>query len=380
MFSLYHPIAEKRQTARLRRTGVALASPRPSGPTPFYSDAVGDAAVATVGGLVLLGGGESAEGAVPDLGIDVGVAEGQPELLARGQVVGVATVLAVAERLGIRTALGDDRQGRLALFQVIARVLDQGSRLSAVRGAKTHYGAELLGLRSFDEDDLYANLDWLCEHQKLIEDRLFATRYDTENRPALFLYDVTSSYFEGSENELGHFGYNRDGKKGKKQVVAGLLTGPDGTPLSIELFPGNTGDPATVPAQIAKLRDRFGGGELTLVGGRGMLRGPQRKDLAAEGMHHLTAITNAEIGRLLKQGTIQLDLFDEELAEVAVSERGIRYILRRNPVQAERVAARRADQFATWERELQRRNTYLSEHPKARSKPQSSACVAKPPG
>lgn len=276
-----------------------------------------------------------------------------------------ATVLAVAERLGLRAALGDDRQGRLAMYQVLARVLDQGSRLSAVRQARTHLGAELLGLGGFDEDDLYANLDWLAEHQTRIEDRLFADRYG-QSRPALFLYDVTSSYFEGTENELGAFGYNRDGKRGKKQVVAGLLAGPDGLPVSIELFRGNTADPSTVPSQLDKLRDRFGGGELTLVGDRGMVRNPQRKALAAESMHYLTAITKVQIEGLLRRGRIQMELFDEQVAEVVDAEAGVRYILRRNPEQARRMAERREDQLATWRRALAEANSRLAGHPRAK--------------
>jgi len=276
-----------------------------------------------------------------------------------------ATVLAVAERLGLRSALGDDRQGRLAMYQVLARVLGQGSRLSAVRQARTHLGAELLGLGSFDEDDLYSNLDWLADRQERIEDRLFADRYGGA-RPALFLYDVTSSYFEGTENELGAFGYNRDGKRGKKQVVAGLLAAADGAPVSIELFRGNTADPSTVPSQLGKLRDRFGGGELTLVGDRGMVKGPQRQALGAQGMHYLTAITRAQIETLLRRGLVQMGLFDEQVAEVADPEAGVRYLLRRNPEQAARMAGRREDQFAVWRGALDDANGYLADHPGAR--------------
>ena len=286
--------------------------------------------------------------------------------LMQGKSAGaVATVLAVASRLGLPAALGDDRQGRLALYQVLARVMDQGSRLSAVRQARTHLGAELLGLGPFDEDDLYANLDWLAGRQALIEDRLFAAHCGP-SRPSLFLYDVTSSYFEGTENELAAFGYNRDGKRGKKQVVAGLLTAADGMPVSIELFCGNTADPGTVPSQIAKLRDRFGGGELTLVGDRGMVKSPQRKELGSNGMHYLTAITKIQIECLLRRGRIQMELFDEQVAEVIDPEAGVRYLLRRNPEQADRMAARREDQFAAWREALAKANKYLAGHPRAK--------------
>ena len=110
-----------------------------------------------------------------------------------------------------------------------------------MRLAASHAACEVLGLEAFDEDDLYANLDWLCEKQALIEKRLFETVGG--GGAGLFLYDVTSSYLEGSENELSEFGYNRDGKRGKKQIVIGLLCNGEGEPVSIEVFPGNMQDP-----------------------------------------------------------------------------------------------------------------------------------------
>lgn len=306
------------------------------------------------------GGGTGVPLLAPALGSRPGVR------VEQGKSAGaVATVLAAAEALGMRAALGDDLQGKLALYQVVARVIGQGSRLSAVRLGRGHLLAELIGLSGLDEDDLYANLDWLAGEQAAIEDRLFAAAGGAGSRPGLFLYDVTSSYFEGTANELAAFGYNRDGKKGKKQVVAGLLTDGEGTPLTIELFPGNTADPATVASQVSKLRDRFGGGELTLVGDRGMLKRPQQQALGEADMHYLTAITKPQLEGLLKRGTLQLELFEEELAEVTDPATGKRYLLRRNPDQAARLAHRRADQLATWERLLERLNGYLAEHPKA---------------
>src|SRR5437879_3934858 len=163
----------------------------------------------------------------------------------------VWTVYHVARKLGIEQVLGTTREGKLALGQVIARVIDQGSRLSAVRLAMSHAACDVLGLGTFDEDALYENLDWLAGAQASVEDRLFAQRQKT--KPAsLFLYDVTRSYLEGTHNALAAFGYNRDGKKGKPQIVIGLLCDEDGHPLSIEVFPGNTQDPRTVASQTAK--------------------------------------------------------------------------------------------------------------------------------
>ena len=141
--------------------------------------------------------------------------------LPQGPSLGaVWTVYHVARRLGIAQALGTTREGKLALWQVIARVIDQGSRLSAVRLAMSHAACDVLGSGTFDEDALYQNLDWLAGARARIEDRLFAPRQKT--KPAsLFLYDVTSSSLEGTQNALAAFGYNRDGTKGKPQMVIG---------------------------------------------------------------------------------------------------------------------------------------------------------------
>ena len=293
---------------------------------------------------------------------------GRPEFsLRQGKSVGALFLLhQVAGELNLPSALGADRQGRLALWQVLARTQDQGSRLSAVRLARTQTVTELLGLEKFTEDDLYPNLDWLAAQQTLIEDRLFQARYPNGNRPSLFLYDVTSTYLEGRRNELGAFGYNRDGKRGKRQLVLGLLTDQDGWPLTVEVFKGNTNDPATVGSQIKKLAERFGGGEVTLVGDRGMLKSRQTADLAARQMHYITAITKPQIESLLKAGTLQMELFDADVAEVSAAAEGVRYVLRRNPAQAQRVAARRADQLATWQRQVEKSEKYLAEHPRAR--------------
>jgi Transposase DDE domain len=275
----------------------------------------------------------------------------------------VWTVYHVARRLGITQALGTTREGKLALWQVIARVIDQGSRLSAVRLAMSHAACDVLGIGTFDEDVLYENLDWLAGAQAAIEDRLYAQR--TKTKPVtLFLYDVTSSYLEGSQNELAAFGYNRDGKKGKMQIVIGLLCDEDGQPVSIEVFPGNTQAPHTVAAQVEKLKGRFGVTAITFVGDRGMLKSQQVEDLAQHGFHSITAITKPQIDKLLRTGTLHMDLFDQELAEVLTDE-GIRYVLRRNPVRAQEVRDTRHAKLATLQAHVAKQNQYLSDHPRA---------------
>jgi len=178
--------------------------------------------------------------------------------LAEGLSVGaVWMVYQVAKRLGIERALGNNNIGKLALWQVIARVLDQGSRLSAVRSAKIHAACDVLGIEDgFHEDDLYDNLAWLSDNQAMIENRLFAFR-KPKRLCSLFLYDVTSSYLEGENNYFGFYGYNRDGKKAKKQIVIGLLCDELGDPVSVEVFPGNTQDVKTFASQVSKVADRF---------------------------------------------------------------------------------------------------------------------------
>ena len=275
----------------------------------------------------------------------------------------VWTVYHVARRLGIEQALGTTRDGKLALWQVMARVIDQGSRLSAVRLAMAHAACDVLGLGTFNEDALYENLDWLAGAQALVEDRLFAQR--TKSMPInLFLYDVTSSYLEGTQNALAAFGYNRDGKKGKRQIVIGLLCDEDGHPVSIEVFPGNTHDPHTVAAQLEKVKTRFGVTDITFVGDRGMIKGQQIEDLTQQGFHYITAITKPQIEKLLRQGTFQLDLFDQELAEVLTDE-GLRYVLRRNPVRAQEVQDTRRAKLATLQALVAKHNHYLTDHPRA---------------
>ena len=287
----------------------------------------------------------------------------------------VWTVYHVARRLGIEKALGTTRAGKLALWQVMARVIDQGSRLSAVRLAMSHAACDVLGLDTFDEDTLYENLDWLAGAQAAIEDRLFVQRTKTKS-VSLFLSEVTSSYLEGTHNELAAFGYNRAGKKGKRQIVIGLLCDEEGHPVSIEVFPGNTQDPQTLAAQVAKLKGRFGVQEITFVGDRGMIKGQQIEALAQQGFHYITAITKPQIEKLLRTGTFQMELFEQELAEVLADE-GVRYVLRRNPVRAQEVRENRQAKLATLQAQVAKQNHYLTDHPRANAQRALQKLVAK---
>src|SRR6266446_9277736 len=284
--------------------------------------------------------------------------------LKQGMSLGaVWTVYHIARRLGIEKALGTTREGKLALWQVIARVIDQGSRLSAVRLAMAHAACDVLGLDPFDEDALYENLDWLAGAQARREERLLAQRQKT--KPAsLFLYDVTRSYLEGTHNELAAFGYHRDGQKGKRQMVIGLLGDEDGHAVSLEVCPGHTPDPQTFAAQITKVKARLGVHAITFVGDRGMIKGQHIDALAQQGLHDITAITKPQMEKLLRTGTCQLELFEQELAEVLADE-GVRYVLRRHPVRAQEVRDNRQAKLATLQALVAKHNHYLKEHPRA---------------
>lgn len=202
----------------------------------------------------------------------------------------------VAAEIGLVSALGQSRTGKLGLFLTLARVAHQGSRLSAVRWARDHAVAEVLGLKAFDEEDLYGALDDLAARQTQIEKALwrnYLARCKTP--PVLFLYDVTSTYLEGQHNELGKFGYNRDGKRGKLQIVMGLLTDPSGEPLAVRVFRGNTADPKTVGTQIEILTKQFAVQDVVFVGDRGMVKSTGKQDLKGAGFRYISALTDPQI-------------------------------------------------------------------------------------
>ncbi len=274
------------------------------------------------------------------------------------------TILETAKKLGITSALGNSHEAKLALWQIIARILDQGSRLSSVRLSEIHALASILDLqKGFTEDNLYKNLKWLSENQSEIENKLFKKR--NEKSTNIFLYDVTSSYLEGTENELADWGYNRDGKKGKKQIVIGLLCDENGIPISTQVFKGNTHDTSTFIDQIIKAKNRFNCKKVIFVGDRGMIKSGQIEDLEKHGFNYITAITKKQIETLLKKDIIQYKIFDENITEV--EEKGIRYILRRNPVRALEITQTRDAKKESIENLIEKRNLYLKNHLRAKT-------------
>lgn len=288
--------------------------------------------------------------------------DGEP---VSGEIFGVLFALKqLADQVGLTRVPGPSEEGRLALFVVLARIAHGGSRLSAVRWAEQHAVSDVLGLEAFDENDLYAALDWLEAEQTRIEKRLYEAYVKrTGQPPAIVLYDVTSSYFEGEQNELADYGYNRDGKKGKKQIVIGLLTGADGEPLAVRVFEGNTVDPSTVGAQIELLKQQFAVSEVVFIGDRGMIKAKGKEALGAQGWRYISALTKQQIRALLKRGVLQPDLFDEDLGEVA--QEGKRLILRRNESVQRREGARRSDKLKRLEVLIGERNAFVSQSKRA---------------
>jgi len=281
-----------------------------------------------------------------------------------GPIFGLLYVLkSIADGLGLTAALGKSALGKLGLFLVLARVAHRGSRLSAVRWAQDHAVDEILALPRFDEDDLYEALDDLCARQEKIEAALYARYLRQHTRPPrMFLYDVTSSYFEGVQNELGAFGYNRDGKKGKLQIVIGLLSDGEGEPLAVRVMSGNTSDCTTVVDQIKILQDQFHVQDVIFVGDRGMVKSKGKQALHDAHLHYITALTDPQIRHLLQQGTLQLGLFHEEVCEVEAEQ--VRYVLRKNESEAARQRHRLEDKLAKLEAKLAARNATVRAKPR----------------
>src|SRR5713226_2531391 len=252
----------------------------------------------------------------------------------------VAAVLAIARRLELARLL--DRQRSPERSRVLALVVQQllrpGSKLACTRALGQSTLAEELAVEGVDADQLYAALDRLGERQERIERRL-ARRHLGEG--AHVLYDVSSSYFEGRTCPLLALGYSRDRRRGTLQIIYGLLCDREGRPVAIEVFPGGLHDDKTLPAQIAKLRARFGFTTLVLIVDRGMTTKANLETLAAaEGIGWITALKAPQVKKLVKEGSLQLSLFDEHnLAEIASADYpGERLVVCRNPL----VAAERA--------------------------------------
>lgn len=273
----------------------------------------------------------------------------------------VAAVLGTLRGLLIDKMLGarPSRQKTLAVAMIVARIISPSSKLATARGIgpetlSTSLGATL-GLQFVDVDELYRAMDWLVGRQDKIES-LLTERHLSDG--SLVLYDVTSSYFEGRNRPLAKLGHNRDGKKGKLQIVIGLLCNAEGCPVSVTVFDGNTGDPKTLAPQIRKLRERFGLKRITLVGDRGMLTEARlREDIRPEeGLDWITALRAPAIRELVNSGCLQPSLFDQtDMAEIASPDYpGERLIVCKNPLLATERARVRQDLLSATEKDLSR--------------------------
>src|ERR1700756_3625082 len=272
----------------------------------------------------------------------------------------IAAAIGTARKIGLDRILGPDgnRCRDLVLAMIAARILDPGSKLATARAlapmtATTSLG-EVLGLGDVEDRELYGALDWLHERQSAIE-AAFA-RHHLKNG-TLVLYDVSSSYLEGHRCPLAQRGYSRDGRKGSLQIVYGLLCAPDGCPVAIEVFDGNTGDPTTLARQIEKLKQRFKLDHVVLVGDRGMITQARiDDDIKPAGLDWITALRAPAIRDLLNSGALQLSLFDErDMASISSPDYpGERLIVCRNADLAAERTRKRQDLLAATERELGR--------------------------
>jgi transposase len=268
----------------------------------------------------------------------------------------IEALLLAIRKLGLDAMISAKRcrERDLVLAMIGEQVLDPCSKLATTRQWHSTTLAEELGVSEATEDELYAAMDWLLERQERIEKKL-AARHLREG--SLVLYDVSSSYYEGRHCPLAQYGHDRDGQKGLPIIVYGLLTDPEGRPIAVEVYPGNTGDPTTVVEQVNKLRERFQLSRVVLVGDRGMLTQPQIDKLQAHPeMGWITALTSVAIRGLLAEGSLQLSLLDEKnLVEMQSSEYpGERLMVCYNPLLAEERKGKREELLAATEKALTR--------------------------
>jgi transposase len=271
----------------------------------------------------------------------------------------VAAVLGTSEKLGMAELIDPtpSRHRDLVFAMLAATVIAPASKLATARGLRAETATSslgvVLGVAGCDEDDLYDAMDWVLERKDGIETQL-ADRHLANG--TLVLYDVSSAAFEGHTCPLGAIGHARDGVKGRRQIVYGLLCSPKGAPVAIEVFDGNTADPKTLKAQIEKLKTRFGLSRVCLVGDRGMLTSARiRDELRPAHLDWLSALRADQIRVLVGDGALQLSLFDEQnLFEITHPDYpDERLVCCHNPALAEERARKRAELLAATENELQ---------------------------
>jgi len=292
----------------------------------------------------------------------------------QGFTVGFSfVILFIAKLLGITTAVGKSFESKIAMMLIAARITLQSSRLQALYWSKEQ--DKILDILKFTDKEknsltnktIYKGLDYLYTNQESIENRLFKSYYK-KNPPKRVFYDVTSSYVEGAyeESELVEYGYNRDKKKGKKQIVVGLLADEEGHAISIHTYTGNTNDVATFADQLDKLKKRFNLDAITVVGDGGMIKSEDIQKIKALGYDYITSIGKASIQKLIndKESKIDISLFDEVLQEVVEGE--VRYILRQNPVRRDEIRETRESKTVRLRVFIDEKVNYYNTHYKAK--------------
>ena len=267
----------------------------------------------------------------------------------------VHAVEVAVQRLGLAALLAatPSRERERVLAMVAARIVAPSPKLATTRWRHTTTLASEFGVLDTDEDDLYAAMDWLLVRQDAIQKKL-AARHLSEG--GLVLYDLSSSYFEGTTCPLAKLGHNRDGKKGLLQVNYGLLTDARGCPVAVSVHEGNVADSATFLPEVQRLRERFGIEQLVMVGDRGMISNKAIDELRElDGVGWITALKSASIRTLVEQGQLQLGLFDERnLVEISSPEYpGERLVACRNPQLAKLRALKREELLVATEKSLQ---------------------------
>jgi transposase len=267
----------------------------------------------------------------------------------------VAAILGTIGRIGLDRILAAKRcrERDLVVAMIVQRLIAPRSKLETVRLWRATTLGEELGVVDADEDDLYGAMDWLLARQDRIEKKLAGRHLE---QGGLVLYDVSSSYYEGHSCPLAQYGYDRDGKRGKPIVVYGMMADSEGRPVAMEVYPGSTGDPTTVPDQVEKLRERFGLGRIVLIGDRGMLTETQIGHLREHpGIGWISALRSTAIRALVESGQLQLSLFDEQnLAETTSPDfPGERLVACYNPLLAEERRRKRNELLTATEQLLE---------------------------
>src|SRR5680860_1453068 len=278
------------------------------------------------------------------------------EILASKPEGHVQAVLKVMKRLGMEKLLASrpSKERALVMALIAYRVLNPKSKLATTRAWHSCTLPEELGVETASEDDVYSAMDWLVGRKDRIEKKL-AARHLSEGTRVRF--DLTSSYVEGEHCDLAEYGYDRDGKRGKKQINWGLLTDDDGRPVSLSVFPGSTSDSKTLLPQVETLQDRFGLASFILIGDRGMITGKHIQQFhATPGIDWITALKSQSLKKLVSDGAIQPSLFDEtNLIEIThVDYPGERLIACRNPVLGRKRAYKRQELLAATIVELEK--------------------------